>query len=118
MLEGMTCLRLFLAAFLILPACSSSSSGGEGCPEQFPAAPDAGRTVAGCYAGGIDQICEVGTSGTSCTSPCTSDEQSVACVSGSLDSPPPTPDASLGCRVLTIPTPAGRSFYCCPCSSQ
>jgi hypothetical protein len=29
----------------------------------------------------------------------------------------PTPDPSLGCRILPIPTPIDASFYCCPCGS-
>ena len=27
----------------------------------------------------------------------------------------PTPDSSLGCTVLPIPTPSNQTYYCCPC---
>jgi hypothetical protein len=29
----------------------------------------------------------------------------------------PSPDSSLGCTVLPLPTPPGVFFYCCPCGS-
>ena len=53
----------------------------------------------------------------SCRQACVASEYAVQCV-GEMSSSPftiPTPDSSLGCRVLALPTPSNQSSYCCPC---
>jgi hypothetical protein len=104
---------LLLACLLALPSCSSSSTG-DACPDRFPAKPDGGSTPAGCYAVPPITACEVG-SGSTCTSQCNADEQSMGCYAGASMATVPEPDAALGCRVLPLPTPQGQSFHCCPC---
>ena len=54
---------------------------------------------------------------------CSSAEYALGCVGewpystdgGYMHATIPEPDPSLGCRILPIPTPVNRSFYCCPC---
>jgi hypothetical protein len=56
---------------------------------------------------------------------CSSAEYALGCVGewpysadgGYVHLTVPEPDASLGCRILPIPTMVNTSFYCCPCGA-
>ena len=102
-------------------------------PASFTSSDDAGSV--GCWAHVNTNVCQVpagdvvdshGTilapDGTpvadvSCRQACVASEYVVQCV-GEMSSRPltiPTPDSSLACRVLALPTPSNEIFYCCPC---
>jgi hypothetical protein len=113
---------------MLIPACS------------WPAAADTSdpTTRAGCQPRSIFQLCEVpngsyihadgtittpdGTTVT-CDSACGPTDYAMFCRSEtpSIDpptsSPMPTPDPSLGCRILPIPTPPSLTVYCCACGA-
>jgi hypothetical protein len=44
-----------------------------------------------------------------CDDACTPSEYSLTCENA-------TPDSSLGCAAIPIPTPSALLFFCCPCS--
>jgi hypothetical protein len=97
----------------LLSACIETSSGGS-CPSQLPPYPDGGRPAPGCYADPPGQICDQSTG--SCQAACAADQLEVTCIADATGNGP-EPDASLGCTVLTLPTPEGVTFYCCPCGA-
>jgi hypothetical protein len=107
---------------MMIPACT------------WPAAADTFNADAGegCSPKSMFQICQVPSGSTvhadgSITTPdggtvvcqdaCSPTEYSLACSSapGTGDRIP-TPESSLGCNVIPIPTPSNRLFYCCPCA--
>jgi hypothetical protein len=80
--------------------------------------------VPGCFARSPAALCAVrngatvnaadgGVSGgtESCASLCKASQYEMVC-----DPPEETPDPSLGCRVIPIPTPSCCLYYCCPCA--
>jgi hypothetical protein len=79
------------------------------------AAADAGDTGdaggAGCSPHAPGMIC--GPSG--CTSLCLATDYEMTCTSPDMSAPIPAPAPSLGCTIITIPTPSDVLFYCCPC---
>jgi len=106
---------------------SSQQSGAEACtyPANADTSDDAG---AGCTAATPGKICQVsngasiladgGVSGgtETCTSSCGASDYELTCKSASLVGAIPSPDSSLGCTIIPIPTPSDALFYCCPCA--
>lgn len=142
---GITTLRnlcLSLVGATILAGCSSNESMTQAdleglCP--WPAAAnsyDAG--VGGCVPRPKFDICEVPNGGTvladggilgpdgsvvlgACKDACSPTEYALDCFASGPDDAGQffggTPDSSLACIGIPVPTPIGVSFYCCPCGS-
>ena len=143
--KGMTWLRnlyLTLAGVTVFAGCSSNESltlaklDGQ-CV--WPAAAntyDAG--VGGCVPEPKFNICEVPNGGTAlpdggilgpdggvvlggCKDACLASEYALYCRASGPDDAGEflggTPDPSLACTGIPIPTPIGETFYCCPCGS-
>lgn len=54
----------------------------------------------------------------SCKALCAPTDFALTCLSSSpTDAISPTPDPSLGCTPIVVPTPLGTTFYCCPCAN-
>jgi hypothetical protein len=51
-----------------------------------------------------------------CQLACTQDQYTLTCVSSALPGRIPTPEPSLGCSAIPVPTPSNVLFYCCPCT--
>jgi hypothetical protein len=104
----------------------ASSQAGDARACAYPA----GVTVSspsgpGCFGGPAGQICAVSNgafigpdggliSGTeSCSSLCAPSEFEMTCADTNM-----SPDPSLDCTVIPIPTPEGRLYYCCACAAE
>ena len=92
------------------PAASNLDASSCTWPANFTPSSDASGVGCWAYAvtGGVD--------GGAVT--CSSAEYSLDCV-GVMSSSTmsiPAPDSSLGCRILPLPTPSNRLYYCCPCN--
>ena len=90
----------------LVPACT------------WPAAADTvnAGTGAGCEAQARFQVCQVSSGGAeSCQDSCTPAEYALTCTGESTGSMP-APDPSLKCKIIPVPTPPNKAFYCCPCS--
>jgi hypothetical protein len=125
-------MRIF--AFALLVACSGKVLSDGSASNQQAEAEEAGAchypanvdvssepSGSGCFAGPAKQICEVSNGATvlpnggvsggteSCRSLCGPSEYEMTCM-GSASSP----DPSLGCQVIPIPTATCCLYYCCP----
>jgi hypothetical protein len=88
----------------------------------------------GCWATPTHNICKVPNGGSfnaqdgtirgpdgqvvadACQDACSASEYAVTCTGDTLmPSSNPSPDTSLGCTVIPVPTPSNVAFYCCPC---
>jgi hypothetical protein len=119
-------LSVALAVAGPLAACSS---GGGTChyPAGVETEPDASDSF-GCFAVPPGRLCEVSngatvlpdggvTDGTeSCHSLCSGSDYRMTCTGPPSGAAMPTPDSTLGCSIVPLPTPAGVSIYCCPCN--
>jgi hypothetical protein len=106
--------RLLAFAFAALAlACGGHHDDPVACEQLDGAAVD--ETLVGCHVQMTGQLCE---QPGSCKPICASSQYQMACRGAAtppLTAPLPTPDPSLGCEVIGIPTPSGVLFYCCPC---
>jgi hypothetical protein len=96
------------------------------CTESPKASTYSDASNSGCQSSTPVQLCDVSAGATilpdggvsggtvSCQSGCLSSEYSVTCLSSDGGNPL-SPDASLGCRDMGVPTPPYASFSCCPC---
>jgi hypothetical protein len=57
--------------------------------------------------------CHPSTGGNLCPS---SSDYTLSCYGGAEGGALSTPSASLGCAIVTLPTPTNLEFYCCPCA--
>jgi hypothetical protein len=91
-------------------------------------------SIAGCWAQATFNICEVPNGGTvnaqdgtitspdgkpvtnACHDACSASEYALTCTGEVQSYPIPSPESSLGCRAIPVPTPSNRLFYCCPCT--
>jgi hypothetical protein len=91
-------------------------------------------SIAGCWAQATINICEVPNGGTvnaqdgtitspdgkpvtnACHDACSASEYALTCTGEVQSYPIPSPESSLGCRAIPVPTPSNRLFYCCPCT--
>lgn len=95
---------------------------------------DAGAS--GCWAHAAFNVCEVPNGGSvnadgtitgpdgkpvtnACHDACSASQYALTCT-GEMSSPGviPSPDSSLGCRVVRGPTPSNETVYCCPCGED
>jgi|GEM_PF-6624874 len=96
-------------------ATSIVDGGGCSWPENLTPLGD--DTAVGCWAHAVSGPVD----GSQTT--CSSAEYALGCVGewpysedgGTTHATVPEPDPSLGCRILPLPTPINRRFYCCPC---
>jgi hypothetical protein len=90
----------------------SSQVGSLTCqsPPGVSVASDA--AAAGCFRTAF-QICNT----MSCQSACSASDYALSCTGASAFGSIPEPDASLGCKVLPVPTPSDLLIYCCPCAN-
>jgi hypothetical protein len=120
--------RLPLASLLLLTACSS---GLMDASELLTAAcwpPSVDTYDAGVGCQPFNMCTGYGSTSESCSDYCAANDYFLTCrsaetavaVDGGTDVTfiDDGPDASLGCQVLPIPTPAGTTVYCCPCNGQ
>jgi len=116
-------LRWFVSILVLgaaLAACGQSEGDGGACsyPPGATPHPDAAAPGPGCFAGPSGQICEVATDGQrTCSNLCAPAEYQVTCTGELLSGSIPVPLASLGCRILPLPTPSNVLNYCCPCAN-
>ena len=96
-------LSLALIAAALLASCSAKI-----CAWPASAVTSDGGADGGCTARADFNICEE-PSGV-CTNQCSAVEYALICTESIAAG------TSLDCRVLPIPTPAGVTDYCCPCS--
>jgi hypothetical protein len=91
-------------------------------------------STAGCWAQATFNICEVPSGGTvngqdgtitgadgkpvtnACHNACSASEYALTCAAEVQSHPIPSPDGSLGCKAIPVPTPSNQLFYCCPCA--
>jgi hypothetical protein len=128
----------YAVAWLFLVGCSGSNAAGGATPSQsqpvvcaYPDSvqTDAGDSADGCFAGPPGKICQVsngatvlpdgGVSGGSetCTPLCAGSQYELSCRSQQLtNSQIPSPDPTLNCQAIAIPTPSNALFWCCPCA--
>ena len=100
--------RLLPLIVLLLAAACGGSSSTCTWPASAQTASDA--SPIGCSASPRFDLCQQQGDGTEqCRDGCSSSEYALSCDSA-------TPDASLGCKVLPLPTPVNVAVYCCPCS--
>ena len=95
------------------PSCAPAPSNLDAGRCSWPAnlTPSGDESAVGCWAYAVTGKADGGTFA------CSSSEYSLDCV-GAMSSSSmsiPAPDSSLGCRILPIPTPPNRLYYCCPC---
>lgn len=123
--------HLPLASLLLLAACSSGLTDANelltaAC---WPPSVDTYDAGVGCQPYPTLKLCtEYSSTSESCSDYCSATDYSLTCrsaetavaVDGGTDVTfiDVGPDASLGCQVVPIPTPAGTTVYCCPCSGQ
>ena len=107
-------------------------AGACGWPASFTSSGDASSV--GCWATPTHNICKVPNGGSfneqdgtvrgpdgqvvtdACQDVCLASEYSLTCTGdGMMPASMPSPDTSLGCTVIPVPTPSNVSFYCCPC---
>jgi len=88
----------------------------------------------GCWATPTHNICKVPNGGSfnaqdgtirgpdgqvvtdACQDACSASDYALTCTGDTLmPSSNPSPDTSLGCTVIPVPTPSNAAFYCCPC---
>jgi hypothetical protein len=91
-------------------------------------------STVGCWAQASFNICEVPNGGSvnaqdgtirgpdgqvvtdACKDACSVSEYALTCTGDTImPSSIPSPDTSLGCTVIPVPTPSNALFYCCPC---
>jgi hypothetical protein len=126
----------------LLCACSSSSSSSGDTQRQqqgvtipacsVPAGANSfsDASATGCQPQSIFQICQVPNGSViypdgavaspdgapaQCTDACSDTEYVLSCFGSVEGGATPVPGSSLGCKVITIPTPANETQYCCPC---
>ena len=135
----MTKLLNFATVLLFFAGCGSNQSDdttkdGGACalPPGVTLSSDAGGV--GCLAQASFNICEVPNGGSinaqdgtilgpdgkpvvnACHDVCSASEYALTCTGATLSpSTIPSPDSSLGCKVIPGPTPSNELFYCCPC---
>jgi hypothetical protein len=92
----------------------AASPTSETC--RWPTAADGPEaSMLGCFPRTPAQICGAGP----CRPICETGAYQLSCFGdGAANGTMPSPDSSLGCRVLPYPTPPGTLFYCCPCSGS
>lgn len=128
--------RLALVVLVLLgAACGSGASPGtiSAAVCDWPAAANTfdAATSVGCEPEPAFRICEVPsgaipnpdgtyTPPATCTDPCAPGGYALRCTTpmseGVLSTPMPTPEPSLRCEVLPLPTPPNQTFYCCACA--
>ena len=101
-------------------------------PASFTSSGDASSV--GCWAKPTHNICKVPNGGSynaqdgtirgpdgqvvtdACQDACSASEYALTCM-GDVMMPAsmPSPDTSLGCTAIPVPTPSNVLFYCCPC---
>jgi hypothetical protein len=117
-------------------ACSTDSASGTVEGElisacSWPSAADTFDAGEGCLPKSMFDICQVPSGsiiladggiltpdgGTAvCSDYCSPSEYALTCSStGGPQTPIPSPDSSLDCTVIPIPTPSNALFWCCPC---
>jgi hypothetical protein len=96
-------LFLGLIAATLLASCSSKICASSASTVTFDAGVDGG-----CAWSADFKVCQEPSN--ACTNECTPFEYALIC------SQFVAADSSLDCRVIPIPTPAGVTVYCCPCS--
>ncbi len=131
----------FVLAANLCAACSGSP-GGNGSQQNsqlipactWPAAADTLNVAfgTGCSPKSMFDICQVPNGSivhadgsittpdggiVSCSDYCLPTEYALNCY-GAATGTVPTPDLSLNCRAIAIPTPSNALFYCCPCAQQ
>lgn len=101
-------------------------------PASFTSSGDASSV--GCWATLTHDICKVPTGGSfnaqdgtirgpdgqvvtdACQDLCLASEYALTCSGdGMMPTSMPSPDTSLGCMPIPVPTPSNVLFYCCPC---
>jgi hypothetical protein len=101
-------------------------------PDGFTSSGDASSV--GCWASPSHNICRVPNGGSfnaqdgtirgpdgqvvtdACQDLCLASEYALTCTGdGMMPASIPSPDSSLGCTVIPVPTPSNVLFYCCPC---
>jgi hypothetical protein len=88
-------------------------------------------SASGCHPAPAGELCQVSNGATvmpdgsvsggteTCKSLCAPGNYELSCSSGPAGvlTPIPSPDPSLGCSDIDIPTPGNWLYYCCPCGS-
>jgi len=93
-------------------SCAPAPSNDAGsCTWPANLTPGSDESAVGCWAHAVTG----GADGGAFT--CSLAEYSLDCVGAMSASTMsiPAPDSSLGCRILPLPTPSNRLYYCCPC---
>lgn len=52
-----------------------------------------------------------------CSDACSATDYSLSCIGDGETGNIPSPDPSLDCTIVPVPTPSDVLFYCCPCGS-
>jgi hypothetical protein len=112
------------------PMCSEATDGGS-CVYPAGANTFIDASSSGCRPSPTGQLCGVSSDSTvmpdgsvsggteTCSPLCAPGSYQLTCTSGPVvaDSPPiPSPDSSLGCTILGLPTPSNQLLYCCRCA--
>jgi hypothetical protein len=111
---------------------SMVDAGACGWPASVTSSGDA--SSAGCWAKPTHNICKVPNGGSfnaqdgtirgpdgqvvtdACEDACSASEYALTCTGDTMmPSSIPSPDTSLGCTVIPVPTPSNVAFYCRPC---
>ena len=121
-----------VVAFAATRACSSSAPAAGVCTYPAKANTYGDSSTGGCKPSIPGKLCEVSngasvmpngsvSGGTeTCSAACTAGQYELTCSSGSTAASGgaiPSPDPSLGCTVLALPTPSNALFYCCACTN-
>jgi hypothetical protein len=129
-----------LAFFLLaIAGCGSDQSDGTAkdagaCTWPASVTPVSDASTVGCWAQASFNICEVPNGGSvnaqdgtilgpdgkpvanACHDVCSASEYALTCTGATMSpSTIPSPDSSLGCKVIPGPTPSNELAYCCPC---
>ena len=110
-------------------------AGSCGWPASFTSSGDASSV--GCWAKPTHDICKVPNGGSfnaqdgtirgpdgqvvtdACQDACLASEYALTCTGdGMMPASMPSPDTSLGCTAIPVPTPSNVLFYCCPCGGH